>query len=342
VVPVLVAVLAACAPTPPTARTSPAGAARPATSTASGARPVDVAPWLDVTGRPAPGATDLAAVVRQGVRTVNLAFVTAAAGECTPSWGGTTAIDDPPVAQLIEALGDAGAEVRVSFGGADGVELAGACPTSAALAAAYAHVLDTLGGVRLVDLDVEAVALQDAAAVQRRNEALRRLEADAEKRGRALEISYTLPAESTGLTPPAQALLRNARNVGLEPAVVDVLAMNYADPPADLVAAGDGAIDAARSFVASVWVQGPPRIAATVMIGVNDIRAQVLSAPDAGRFAATARQRSVAWLGYWSLGRDRPCPGGPAVLSPSCSGTAEPAGAFLDALTRSAGAAPAG
>jgi hypothetical protein len=77
------------------------------------------------------------------------------------------------------------------------------------------------------------------------------------------------------------------------------------------------------------------------MIGVNDLRAQVLRATDAGRFAAAARQRSIAWLAYWSLGRDRPCPDGRALLSPSCSGTSEPAGAFLDALSRSAGAGPA-
>jgi hypothetical protein len=297
-----------------------------------------VQPWLDVTARPAP---NLAALARQGVRTLNLGFVTAAGGTCRPSWGGRTAIDDPVVSQLIAAFRDAGGDVRVSFGGADGVELAGACPTSEALAAVYAQVVDALG-VRLVDLDVEGSALRDAGDVRRRNEALRRLEADAERRGRALEITYTLPAEPTGLTPPAQALLRDARDTGFEPGVVDVLAMNYTDAPADLVAAGTGAVDAARAFVASVWRSEPPRIAATIMIGVNDVPAQVLRAADAGRFAAVARQRSVAWLAYWSLGRDRPCPDGRALLSPSCSGTAEPAGAFLDALSRSAGAGPAG
>jgi hypothetical protein len=329
----LVAVLAACASTPPSSTTSSAPAPDPAV-----AQPVAVQPWLDVTARPAP---DLPALVRRGVRTLNLGFVTAAGGTCRPSWGGRMPIDDSAVSRLIATIRDAGADVRVSFGGADGVELAGACPTSEALAAAYAQVLDALG-VRLVDVDVEGAALRDAAAVRRRNEALRRLQADAGQRGRALEITYTLPAESSGLTPPAQALLRDAHDAGLHPHVVDVLAMNYADEPADLVAAGAGALDAARTFVGSVWGDASPGIAATVMIGVNDLRAQVLHAADAGRFAAAARQRSVAWLAYWSLGRDRPCPDGRAVLSPSCSGTSEPAGAFLDALSRSAGAPPAG
>jgi hypothetical protein len=329
----LVAVLAACASTPPSSTTSSA----PAPDLAV-AQPVAVQPWLDVTARPAP---NLAALARQGVRTLNLGFVTAAGGTCRPSWGGRTEIDDPAVSQLIAAFRDAGGDVRVSFGGADGVELAGACPTSEALTAVYAQVVDAFG-VRLVDVDVEGAALRDVAAARRRNEALRRLQADAEQRGRALEITYTLPAESTGLTPPAQALLRDAHDAGVDPRVVDVLAMNYADAPADLVAAGVGAVDAARAFVASVWGDASPRIAATIMIGVNDLRAQVLRVTDAGRFAAAARQRSIAWLAYWSLGRDRPCPDGRALLSPSCSGTSEPAGAFLDALSRSAGAPPAG
>jgi hypothetical protein len=323
----LVAALAACGSTPPSSN--------PTAPTASAAQPPAVAPWVDVTARPIP---DLAAVARQGVRTVNLGFVTAVGGTCRPSWGGTTAVDDPAVSRLIAALRDAGGDVRVSFGGAAGVELARVCPTPEALAAAYAQVVDALG-VRLVDLDVEGAALEDAPSVRRRNEALRRL---AERRGRTLEISFTLPTESTGLTPPAQALIQGAHDAGLHPAVVDVLAMNYADGPPDVVAAGVRAVDAARTFVASVWDDAMPRVAATVMIGVNDLGAQVLRASDARRFAVAARQRSVAWLAYWSLGRDRPCPDGRALLSPSCSGTKEPAGAFLDALSRPAGAAPAG
>ena len=43
--------------------------------------------------------------------------------------------------------------------------------------------------------------------------------ADAEERGRSLRISYTLPAEPTGLTPPAEALRMHPYNCGggLEP-----------------------------------------------------------------------------------------------------------------------------
>jgi len=327
----LVAVLAACgSTTPPSTRGS--WAARQQGSSGR------VAPWIDVTARPTP---DLAAVARRGVRMVNLGFVTAADGTCRPSWGGTTAIDDPAITRLVGAFRDAGGDVRVSFGGADGLELARACPTPEALAAAYAQVVNILG-VRLVDLDVEGATLADPAAARRRNEALRRLEAGAEERGRPLEITYTLPVEPAGLTPAAQALLRDARDSGLRPAVVDVLAMDYAGAPGDLVAAGLTAVDGTRAFVTSLWGGAAPGIAATVMIGVNDVPDQVVRVADAERFAASAPGRALQWLGFWSLGRDRPCPGGDAALSPSCSGTTEPAEAFLDALIRVAGAAPAG
>ena len=328
----LAAVLAAaCSPNPPVPAATPS-------ARAAASQPTGVAPWVDVTAQPLP---DLAAVARSGVRTLNLGFVTAEGGACRPSWGGTTPIDAPSVTDAVRAFRDAGGEVRVSFGGADGVELARACPTSGALAAAYGEVVAALG-VRLVDLDVEGSTLEDAAAVHRRTEALRTLAADAEERGRPLELTVTLPVEPDGLTAAAQALLRDAHDAGLRPAVVDVLAMNYAGEPEDLVAAGLGAVDATRAFVASLWRDDPPRIAATLMIGVNDIRQQVVRASDAERFVTAERERGPAWVGFWSLGRDRPCAAGVAVLSPSCSGTAEPPGAYLAAFSRAAGAVPAG
>jgi hypothetical protein len=315
---------------------------QPARTPASGAASVPVAPWVDVT---AAGMPDLVPLARRGIGVVNLGFVTAAGDTCRPAWGGVRAVADPLVAGEIGRFRAAGGDVRVSFGGADGVELARACPTSAALAAAYAQVIDALG-VRLVDLDVEGDDLADAEANRRRNEALHRLEADAEEHGRPLRISYTLPAEPTGLTPPAQALLRGARAEGVEVDAVDVLAMDYGGAPTDLVAAGVGAAGGAEAFVRGLAsAEGGDafsRIALTAMIGVNDLPGQVLQPADLQRLAAFARARGLAWVSFWSLGRDRPCSAGDEPVSPACSGVDAPAGAFLAAVSSPAGAGPAG
>jgi predicted peroxiredoxin len=287
---------------------------------------------------------DVVPLVRDGITTVNLGFVTASGGACRPAWGGIRPVDDADVVGLIRRFRAAGGDVRVSFGGADGVELASACPTPEALAAAYAQVVDALG-VRLLDLDVEGAALADAAAVARRDDALHRVQADAESRGRPLRVSYTLPADPTGLTPPAQALLRDARQRGVRVDAVDVLAMDYGGGTTDLVGATTGAVAGASSFAASLG--GPPiPVAATVMIGVNDVPGEVLRPEDARRVADLARSRRLAWLGFWSLGRDRPCPpsggatpAGGHRASPTCSGVPQPPGAFLAALSAAGGAA---
>ena len=329
----LVTVLAACG-------TGPALPA-PSPPTPPPSHPVlVVAPWVDVTASRPP---DLAAVARRGVTTVNLGFVTAAGGACQPAWGGARAIGDAAVAQLVRGFRAAGGDVRVSFGGADGVELARACSTSEALAAAYAQVVDALG-VRLIDLDVEGATLADAAAVHRRDEALRRLAAGARARGRPLRISFTLPAEPTGLTPAGRRLLQDAHDEGVPVDAVDVLAMDYAGDPGDLVAAAQAAAEATGRLVAALWPGGAVGVAATVMIGVSDVPGQVLPPADARRIADLAAARHLAWLGFWSLGRDRPCPPGEAGsagrANARCSGVPQQPGAYLEAFTRPTGPGP--
>ena len=78
------------------------------------------------------------------------------------------------------------------------------------------------------------------------------------------------------------------------------------------------------------------------MIGVNDVPGQVLQPADLRRLAAFARAHGLAWLSFWSLGRDQPCSTGDERARPSCSGVDAPAGAFLAAVSSSAGAGPGG
>ncbi len=61
--------------------------------------------------------------------TYNLAFVISSGGGCTPGWDGVQDVDDAQVTSRIAGLTRSGADVRVSFGGAHGDELAAACDT---------------------------------------------------------------------------------------------------------------------------------------------------------------------------------------------------------------------
>jgi hypothetical protein len=296
-----------------------------------------LAPYVDMTLPPAP---DLAAATADGVGVFNLAFVTAASGACQPSWGGRTPYDDARIAARIRALRERGADARVSFGGAQAEELAQVCGSVPAVAAAYQKVIDTYD-LTLVDFDVEGAGLADHGAMRRRNLAVSQLEETARRRGHSLGVSYTLPAGADGLTAPAQDLLRDAHAAGIDVAAVNVMTMNTGSGSVDMGEQSIAIARAAEAFVGSIWTGGAEgsawsMIALTPMIGVNDSPGERFRLRDAARLLDFARQHRLAWLSFWSLNRDRPCPSGTpsATASPWCSGIEQTPGQFAALLAQ--------
>ena len=290
-----------------------------------------VAPYVDVTLDQVP---DLAGVAREsGVRLFTLAFVTAGSG-CEPAWGGVLAHDDEGVARRVRAVRAAGGDVRVSFGGALPSELALRCRDVGALEAAYREALDAFRVVH-ADFDVEGDALDDRDAVRRRNRAVSRLQESARRAGTPLAVSYTLPVDDAGLTAEARWLLRDARAAGVDLAAVNLMAMNYGTGPADLVGRADAVAGSTAAFLRELWPELSERdawalVAVTPMLGVNDVHTEVFGLGDATRLVELARRRGLAWLSFWSLNRDHPCPAGPARPGPSnyCSGVPQQEGEF--------------
>jgi hypothetical protein len=302
-----------------------------------------VAPYADLTLANPP---DLARVATAtGIRLFNLAFVIAGK-TCAPTWGGVVRYDDPGIAGRVRKLRAAGGDVRVSFGGADGVELAERCPSVEALTAAYQEVIDALDIVR-VDFDIEGHALTDLPSVRRRNQAIRRLQANAQLRGRKLRVSFTLPAHASGLTGEATDLLLGARREGVDVEIVNIMAMNFGTAPPDLAAQVMAAAESTKTFVQHAWpgiseAQAWQKVAVTPMIGVNDIASERFRQGDAARLLEFAHRHDIGWLSFWSISRDRPCPDGAADdrAHPLCSGVTQHPGEFTEIF--SAYARPAG
>ncbi|MFJ6571585.1 chitinase [Streptomyces sp. NPDC091292] len=263
----------------------------------------------------------------------NLAFVVADRASCTPQWGGSAAVDDPAVSARIRELTAPGRAVRVSFGGADGTELALACESPSALADAYARALDNADATE-ADFAVKGANLSDPVSVTRRLEAIAQLQ-----ERRDLKVSFSLPALPTGLEPDGVALLESADDHGVDIAAVNVLAMNYGTSyTGDM---GDYAITAAtaaQAQIGSVFGLSDPdawqRLAVTVMLGVNDVQGETFTLTDATRFRAFAKQKNLAWLSSWSTFRDHQCTNGAATRSSTtCSGVLQERGAFARALS---------
>ncbi|HEX4789425.1 MAG TPA: cellulose binding domain-containing protein [Actinospica sp.] len=270
----------------------------------------------------------------EGTKYFNLAFVTAGSN-CTPEWGGVTAINDSSISGDIASLRAAGGDVRVSFGGEAGTELAQSCTSASSLAAAYQSVVKQYS-LTEIDFDVEGAAIADTNSINLRNQAIATLEQE----DPGLQVSYTLPVLPSGLTSEGVAVLANAKADGAGIAAVNVMAMDYGSSfPGDMATLAEQAATATMKQVQSVWTnlstaQAYAKIAVTPMIGVNDDSAETFTVADASSLASFAKTNGLAWLAMWSATRDSECSGGAQTFaSATCSSVVQSAGAFGQALS---------
>lgn len=265
--------------------------------------------------------------------TYNLAFVVADGDACTPVWGGSAAATDPAVLSRVAALTSSGADVRVSFGGAAGTEAALACDNSQELADAYGEVLDAVGATK-ADFDIEGDALTDTASVTRRNEALHLLQQE-----RDLDVTYTLPVMPDGLEASGTAVLDDAVAEDVDVSAVNIMAMNYSSShDGDMSDYAEQAASAAHDQIADVFGLSDAKawraLHITVMIGVNDVAGETFTLADAASLRSFARRQGAGALSLWAAFRDRPCTDeDTSEASDSCSGVAQEAGEFAEALS---------
>ena len=270
-------------------------------------------PYVDVGLWPTPSITD--SYEQTGHAYYGLAFITSA-GNCTPSWGGL-GLESDFYRDEVDGIRDNGGNVLVSFGGANGIELALDCPDVESLQAAYQAVIDRYD-LTWIDLDIEGTAVADRASVDLRNKALQRLQAANPN----LKVSYCLPVLPSGLDQNGLYLLDNAKENGVRIDVVDVMAMDYGDSPAPNPEGqmGKYAIDAGNSAWSQMQAHGiETTIGVAPMIGQNDVASERFYLADAEELLAWALENDwVSLIAMWSVSRDNGgCPG---TLSPKCSG----------------------
>ena len=299
----------------PPSPSAPPGTPAPAPSP----EPPLFAPYIDVTDDPPFSMTGMAATT--GHKHYTLAFIQDG-GSCLPEWGGGIPLSQNYYADQIDALRSKGGDVIVSFGGAAGVDLATRCASPEALQAAYQAVLDPYR-FTTIDLDVEGSPLTDTPSIDRRNKALRALELA----NPGLRVNYTLPVDPAGLGSDGLNLLQNAVANGTRVDVVNVMAMDYGGPRADM---GRDAVSAAQGTQTQITSLGlSSAVGVTVMIGQNDEAGEIFDLTNADTLLTFAKANHyVALLSFWSAGRDNGgCPG-QTVASSTCSGIAQSDFAF--------------
>ncbi|WCD97099.1 cellulose binding domain-containing protein [Streptomyces sp. HUAS 31] len=292
----------------PTATATATPTAKPTQSPGTGTKAAaGFAPYIDTSLYP---AFDMAASAEAtGVKNYNLAFITDGGG-CTPKWGGVTDLGTDAVAAQIGDLRAKGGDVRVSFGGAAGSELATTCSSADALAAAYGKAVDAYKLTK-VDFDVEGGALPDTAANTRRAQAIAKLQ----RQHPDLDVSYTLPVMPEGLTQPGVDLLADAKQNGVRIDTVNIMAMDYGPAySGDMGTYAEQAATATQAQVKSVLGLSDSAawkaVAVTPMIGVNDVTTEIFKVEDATQLVNFAKSKGLGWLSMWSATRDKQCAGG--------------------------------
>ncbi|WP_234543632.1 glycoside hydrolase family 18 protein [Streptomyces shenzhenensis] len=321
-------------PTPTATASTPATAtptASPSRSAGSGtSASAGFAPYVDTSLYPAFDL--LAAANATGVKNYNLAFVTDGGG-CIPKWGGVTDLASDGVASQIGALRAKGGDVRVSFGGASGSELATTCSSADALATAYGKVVDAYDLTK-VDFDVEGGALPDTTANTNRAKAIAELQASHP----GLDVSFTLPVMPEGLTQDGVNLLSDAKAGGVRISTVNIMAMDYgASYNGDMGTYATQAATATQAQIKSVlglsdsaaWKS----VAVTPMIGVNDVSSEVFKVDDATQLVDFAKAKGLGGLSMWSATRDQQCAGGAkSTADATCSSIVQDKNAFSKAF----------
>jgi len=258
-----------------------------------------VAPYVDMGAWPTPVLSSMAS--KGNVKSFTLGFVTSYG--CKASWFGAY---DPRTGwqrDEINKLRAAGGDVKISFGGASGIELAYYCTTATTLANEYDAVVNAYA-LKYVDFDIEGAGVADPGTIGRRSQALKILQ----DRHPSLKISLTLPVLPNGLTADGVKVVQSAKNAGVNLDMVNIMAMDYYQGAGDQGAKAISAAKATMAQVKSVYggtdAAAWKKVGVTPMIGVNDSQNEIFLQKDARALVSFASSVHLGMLSFWEQGRD--------------------------------------
>ena len=278
-------------------------AAAPAEAAGSAYPAHFAAPYLQIAGS---DAGDMAAdEAATGLKYYTLAFLIPQSG-CTPEWeddgSGVGAFNSQ-----ISSLQASGGNVIISFGGADGGELAQTCTNVSSLTAAYLNVVDTTGVNRL-DFDIEGGVLSDTSATSLRDQALTALQAE----DPSVQVDFTLAVAPNGLPTGSgseYALLQDAQSKGVKVSTVNLMTMDFGDGQ-NALADAESAAQASAGQLSGLY--GISTSAAYNMMGLTPIAGQnddneYFSTANAQTLESFAASNGVGELSFWEVdGYDKP------------------------------------
>jgi len=236
-----------------------------------------------------------------GQKFYTLAFIIADPSN-NPAWFGQIPMKRDFYADQIAAIRARGGDVIISFGGADGNEIALVETNVEVLTAKYQSVIDQYRFTWL-DFDIEGDALaKHPEASERRNAAIARLQ----RRQPGLRVSFTLPVDPNGISPASQKLLADAWVRGVKTHTANVMVMDFGSDFSRGKRMSDVAIASAlKAHEQCARIDPAILIGLTPDLGQNDVKSEVFSLDDAAALEVWAfAQPWVGSVSFWDSNRD--------------------------------------
>jgi hypothetical protein len=274
------------------------------------------APYLYMGWGNPPSATSVMSAT--GVKQFTMAFMLSGGG-CTPAWDGNRPLTGGTDHATINAIRGAGGDVQISFGGWSGNKLGPNCSSASALAGAYQQVINAYN-LKYIDIDIENSDEFENEVVQDRILGALKI---VKQNNPGIKTIITFGTSTNGPTWWGTRLINRSRELG---ANID----NYTIMPFDFggganmyqstVNASEGLKNALKSAFGWSDSTAYAHMGISGMNGLSD--QQELTSPQTWtQIRDYANSRRIARLAFWSVNRDRPCPGGGVVSH--CSGISQ-------------------
>jgi hypothetical protein len=252
-----------------------------------------------------------------GVRWFTMAFVLSGGG-CVPAWDSTRPLTGGVDASTIAQIRAAGGDVVPSFGGWSGNKLGPNCATPQALAGAYQQVINAYG-LRAIDIDIENSDEFENEAVQDRILTALRI---VKQNNPGIQTIITFGTTTSGPNFWGNRLITRAAALQANIDVFTIMPFDFGGSNMfnNTVSASEGLKNALKAAFGWSDATAYSHMGISGMNGLSD--QQELTTPATWTAIRDwAKARGLARLAFWSVNRDRPCPGGGVVAN--CSGIAQ-------------------
>ena len=273
------------------------------------------APYLYLGWGSPPSATSV--MSSTGIKQFTMAFMLSGGG-CSPAWDSSRPLTGGTDQSTINAIRAAGGDVQISFGGWSGNKLGPNCASASALAGAYQQVINAYN-LKYIDIDVENTDEFENEAVQDRILGALKI---VKQNNPGITTIVTIPTTRTGPSWWGTRLINRSKELGANIDNYTIMPFDFGSPNIynDTVNASEGLKTALKNAFGWSDATAYTHMGISGMNGLSD-QSEMTSVQTWTDIRNWANSKHIKRLAFWSVNRDRPCPGG-GVRS-DCSGISQ-------------------